>query len=315
MGTTTPQDDQFHALLKEYSYPLSLEGENTASRTLRLVGKNKRVLELGCSVGTQSKVLRHDLNCDVTGIEINPSAAEQARRYCSRVIVGNLDELDFRPLFPQEKFDVVLCADVLEHLYNPTSLLSRVKPLIDTNGYLIASIPNIVHIAILLEMLHGKFDYKNNGILDNSHIRFFTRKTIITSFTEAEFTIALLERSYARENETEFDLRNTINNASRIIEYIRTNNEECFTYHFIVKATPSQSSREELSILNAHMENSSLIALATDKERELAKLERRINELQSNLTWLENKTPVRIARWIMSLIHNKSRNLTSTKAT
>lgn len=273
---------------------------DTASRTLRLVGANKRVLELGCSVGTQSRVLRNDLNCEITGIEINHAAAEQAKRFCSKVIIGNLDNLDFSSIFAQQNFDVVLCSDVLEHLYNPTLLLSRVKPLIEKDGYLVASIPNIVHIAVIFEMLSGKFDYKDKGLLDNSHIRFFTRKSIIESFSAAGFKIEIIERNYARESETEFNLRKINDEDNKIIDYIRAHNEECFTYHFIVKATPSNESSDQIHNHNSNIEKSSLISLATSKERQLATLEKQISELKSNLAWLEMKLPIRFARWLRS---------------
>lgn len=305
MGTTTSQNDQFHELIKEYSYPLTLEGTDTASRTLRLVGTDKRVLELGCSVGTQSRVLRQDLNCDVTGIEINPAAADQAKSYCSKVIVGNLDELDFNSVLSQEKFDVVLCADVLEHLYNPTMLLSKVKPLIDENGYLVASLPNIVHAAVIFEMLRGKFNYSQKGLLDNSHIRFFTRTTIIDSFSAAGFKIDLLERGYARESETEFPIRNLNIEDKQVIEYIRTHNEECFTYHFIVKATPTDEPGDQILSHNAQVEKASLSALATDKERQLAILERQVNELKFDNARLEERLPMRIAKWLRSIVQGR----------
>lgn len=308
MGTTTSGNDQFHELLKEYSYPLSVEGNDTAARTLRLVGTDKRVLELGCSVGTQSRVLRQDLNCDVTGIEINPAAAEQARSYCSKVIVGNLDELDFDSALGRDKFDVVLCADVLEHLYNPTILLSKVKPLIDTKGYLVASLPNIVHAAVIFEMLRGKFDYRQKGLLDNSHIRFFTRRTIIDSFSAAGFKIDLLERGYARESETEFAIRNIKTEDKQVIEYIRTHNEECFTYHFIVKATPSSDPVDQILSHNAEVERRSLSALATDKEHQLAALERKVEDLRSDIAQIEERIPMRIARWFRVILREGWRN-------
>lgn len=306
MDTTMSATDQFHELLKEYAYPLSLEGNDTASRTLRLVGTNKRVLELGCSVGTQSKVLQQDLNCDVTGIEINPTAAEQAKRYCSKVIVGNLDEIDFDSILAQEKFDVVLCADVLEHLYNPTMLLSKVKRLIGASGYLVASLPNIVHASVIYEMLHGRFDYRQKGLLDNSHIRFFTRSTIINSFSSAGFKIDTLERGYARETETEFAIRNVSTEDERIIEYIRTHNEECFTYHFIVKATPSSETADRILMHNTEIDRDSVSRLATDKERKLADLEQKAKELRSRIVQLEERIPMRIENFFR-LIANRLR--------
>lgn len=287
--------------LKEYSYPLALQGNGTAAKTLRLVGNNKKVLELGCSVGTQSKILYEELKCDVTGIELNSHAARQAEPYCTNVIVGNLDTLDFETEFPSQKFDVILCADVLEHIYNPTALLKRVKPLVSPNGAIVASIPNITHIALIFEMLHGKFDYRDKGLLDDTHIRFFTRSSLIRSFTDAGFIISHIDRGLAGVNETEFSVNNSTQEDNDILDYIRTYNEECFTYHFIVKAYPSDAHEDEIMRLNSEFELSDVQKMVHDKERKITQLEKKIiqvekeaSRLSSQLYWLESKLPVKL---------------------
>lgn len=295
------------ASLKEYSYPLALEDNGTAAKTLRLVGINKKVLELGCSIGTQSKVLHEELGCAVTGIELNPLAARQAEAYCTSVVVGNLDQVDFEVEFPSQKFDVVLCADVLEHLYNPTALLRRIKTVIGPSGYVVASIPNVVHIALIFEMLHGKFDYRDKGLLDDSHIRFFTRSSLIRTFTDAGFTIDHLDRGLAGTYETEFAINNCTQKDHDVLDYIRGNNEECFTYHFIVKAFPSDAPIAEIQRHNSEFELSNVSTMIHDKEKQITQLEKQITQLSSHVHWLENKLLLRLANRLKSFLRGKKK--------
>ncbi len=298
------------ANLKEYSYYLDLDGTGTAAKTLRLVGNGKKVLELGCSVGTQSRVLSEKLGCEVTGVELNPMAAHQAEAYCSRVVVGNLDQFDFETEFQNEKFDVILCADVLEHIYDPTSLLRKAKSVISNNGYVVASIPNIVHIALIFEMLQGRFEYRDKGLLDDSHIRFFTRNTLIKNFSEAGFKIEHLDRGLIDPFNTEFTITADTPEDRAMLDYLRTHNKECFTYHFIVKATPSDATLAEIQHHNAEFDLSNITELdlsnitikAPDKDIIIDQLKKRVSQLSSHVEWLENKPIFRLAKSLKSFI-------------
>ena len=117
-----------------YQYSFNLQGSSAAARLARLVGKNKRVLELGCGPGSQSRVLRDELGCTVVGVEIDPSRAEKARAFCSAVHEADLEVQDIRELPDNEKFDVVTCADVLEHLKDPRNVLRGAKALLNDSA-------------------------------------------------------------------------------------------------------------------------------------------------------------------------------------
>jgi hypothetical protein len=104
--------------------------------------------------------------------------AELAAPDCERMIVGDLEQLDFSTTFNAERFNVIVAADVLEHLRDPWSLLERAHQIIDPSGHLVLSIPNVAHAAILAGLLNGHFDYQEKGLLDRTHLRFFTRSGI-----------------------------------------------------------------------------------------------------------------------------------------
>lgn len=140
---------------------------------VELTGKDKKVLEVGCATGYISKNLKKN-GCYVVGIEIDKNAAEVAKRYCDEVITGDIETLEL----PSDKFDVILFMDVLEHLKDPESVLKKVMNNLKEDGIVIVSVPNIANWKIRLNLLFGNFNYTTIGILDETHLRFFTYKTI-----------------------------------------------------------------------------------------------------------------------------------------
>lgn len=291
---------------KEYHYNLSLEEESTASRTMKLVGYGKRVLELGCSVGAQSKILVEQLGCSVVGVEINPNAAEKARNFCDKVLVGNLDKFDLGVELAGEQFDVVLCADVLEHLYSPTELIRKLKPILANDGYIVSSIPNIAHAALIFELANGKFDYRSRGLLDDTHIRFFTRKSLFSMFTDAGYLITHLDRGLAEPLETEFSVTTDFVKDRLFLDYIQTQNVEAHTYHFIVRANQSNLALDELRCINLDFEVRNLEIFKNEQHKIIEKSMCRLDEYYisypkaySDLQWLQN-TRLFKARMILS---------------
>lgn len=268
---------------KKYLYNITDDPNHSASKIFAWLQRGQEVLEVGCASGIQTRFLKENLRCRVTGIEIDELAAEDARPYCANLILGNIETLDLAEQLENKRFDVVTFADVLEHLYYPADALMKVRPFIKDGGYLIASIPNIAHAAICWELAHGRFDYQQYGLLDNTHIRFFTKKNIAKLFSEAGYKIVSWDRVSKLPKETEFDVHCGNNQSQAFLQWIEENNPEANTYQFIVKAQPTTS--HELAT-----EYQQLDALDTIK-----KLEARIGEitkqnmaLRSQLNWLEN---------------------------
>jgi SAM-dependent methyltransferase len=150
----------------------------TYDHAIELVGSDKLVLEFGCSTGYVSRALTQQ-GCRVVGVEIDPDAAFKARRYCEKVIEGDLDGVDVRKaLSGSESFDVLLFGDVLEHLKDPGSVLTWGRGLLKSDGYAVISFPNVAHGSVRLLLLLGVFQYEPTGILDETHLRLFTRASM-----------------------------------------------------------------------------------------------------------------------------------------
>lgn len=267
-------------MLKEYVYQIDLNGEETAARFLRLVGRDKAVLEMGCSSGTQTRILKEQLGCRVTAVEINPEAARTAWQYAEKIIVGNIEQIDFERELDGRRFDVITFADVLEHLYDPADTLRKIKAFLKPDGCIIATVPNFAHAAIAFEMASGRFEYRKTGLLDDTHIRFFTRGSIYQTFEKAGFQLVSLERSFVKAEESEFAIKIASDADRAMLDYIRQNNPESETYHFIVKALPSemvesaQVSRQELQAVED---------LARAKQAEIVRHESQAQGLKSEL--------------------------------
>jgi O-antigen biosynthesis protein len=165
-----------------------LDENSSIKKMLHLIGGGKRVIDFGCATGYLARLLRAR-GCEVTGIEINERAAKIAESFCEQVIVADLDYVTLTELLPDQKFDVAVFGDVLEHLRNPWEILEEVRQILTSDGYVVASVPNVGHGAVRLALLNGHFQYEPLGLLDNTHLRFFTRETVIDLFEQSGYTI------------------------------------------------------------------------------------------------------------------------------
>jgi 2-polyprenyl-3-methyl-5-hydroxy-6-metoxy-1,4-benzoquinol methylase len=145
-----------------------------------LPARAERVLEIGCGAGATLAWLRASGRAGhVTGVELSPEAAALARGQVDVLHEGDADRLIDHGL-PAEGYDLVLCLDVLEHLVDPWATVRRLQRVIRPGGRLIASLPNVRHASVVLPLLlRGEFRYAESGLLDRTHLRFFTRDSAL----------------------------------------------------------------------------------------------------------------------------------------
>jgi 2-polyprenyl-3-methyl-5-hydroxy-6-metoxy-1,4-benzoquinol methylase len=171
--------------------------------SLQLVGQYKSVLELGAASGHVTRALK-SLNNTVTAIERDGRFEPILTTIADHVVITDLDWLDLRQKLPSQKFDVVLAGDVLEHCQRPELVLLQLHDLLADEGYVVISLPNIAHADVRLALLTGKFEYRPTGLLDQTHLRFFTRDTITSFLIQNDFEVAEVFASTAALGTTEF---------------------------------------------------------------------------------------------------------------
>lgn len=175
---------------------LPLDENHSHSQIVKRVPRYARVLELGCGDGSMSRLLREHCQASIIGIDSNPDIVWQAQRYCDYVFTEDLDDPHSLDALQGEKFDVITLVDVLEHLRHPQDLLQRLKPLLMEESSLLFSIPNVAHASVRLELLNGNFDYEKAGILDTTHLRFFTLKSIRSLLDESGYDVCEVDYTW-----------------------------------------------------------------------------------------------------------------------
>ena len=168
-----------------------LQGSDSLSEIARRVGPGSTVLDLGAATGALGRRLR-EAGCTVDGVEHDAQAAAQARPFYRRLLELDLDRADLREQFPHAAYDVVVCADVLEHLRDPAGALATLRRALAREGQVVISMPNVAHLWMRLSLLAGRFEYAERGILDRTHLRFYTRRTLTALVRGAGLRIARL---------------------------------------------------------------------------------------------------------------------------
>ncbi len=123
--------------------------------------------------------------------------AKVAKKKLDKVIIRDIEKINLKNYFSHNYFDCIIFADILEHLKNPWFLLKNTTNFLNTNGVIIASIPNIRHFSIITDLfLKGYWPYRERGICDRTHLRFFALRNIKGMFRDAGLKITKIERNY-----------------------------------------------------------------------------------------------------------------------
>ena len=236
-----------------YQYEVDPNSDTAAARVIRMVGQGKRVLEIGPGPGSITRLLLKEGNCRVTGVEIDSDAIEIVAEFCERVFQADLNDSSWPQLLREEgRFEVIVAADVLEHLYDPWSTLTLMKQFVQDDGYIVISLPHVGYHGILACLLEEDFEYRDWGLMDRSHIRFFGIKNIEKLFQDAGLKIVEAQFVIVQPELSEFAKK-----WRRIPTDVRralSANRFGLVYQVVVKAVPSESQAKEVSLLSMSVE-------------------------------------------------------------
>jgi 2-polyprenyl-3-methyl-5-hydroxy-6-metoxy-1,4-benzoquinol methylase len=162
----------------QYEPVIDLSNENSShTRLIQLTGRGKNVLDVGCARGYVGSILIKHFSCTVSGIEADLEAAEMVRPIYQELVTGDVENAVILDRLRCGPFDAIIFGDVLEHLRQPERVLSAARPLLKPEGFVLISLPNVATLRLRLRFLLGQFEYTDQGIMDRTHLRFFTLKT------------------------------------------------------------------------------------------------------------------------------------------
>jgi 2-polyprenyl-3-methyl-5-hydroxy-6-metoxy-1,4-benzoquinol methylase len=164
------------------------DANNSWARMFDLVPERSRVLDVGCSTGGFGLALRELKGCEVVGVDLNADDVAVAATRLDEAVIA--DVTDPAALAPLGSFDVIVLADVLEHLPDPHAALQHaIRPRLRPDGVVVYSIPNMAHVSVRLDVLAGRFAYTDLGLLDRTHLHFYDRTEVRDLFARSGLRI------------------------------------------------------------------------------------------------------------------------------
>ena len=202
----------------------------------------RSVLDIGCGAGRLGEAIKARQQAEVVGIELDEGAAAAARSAHRPGFCRRCRALDL-PL-PPGRFDAIVCGDILEHLREPDRLLRQAQGVAGARRPLVASIPNVRHHSVVRSLLEGNWTYESAGLLDRTHLRFFTRREIEKLFFRAGFAIEEMrsvigpgDREALRERQGPVQVGPAVASAG----FPSKRPPSYYTYQYLVRARPAAS--------------------------------------------------------------------------
>lgn len=218
-------------IVMKYDFSLEIDTHNSVSLILKQIKPGTKVLEFGPAMGRMTKYLQEELECEVSIVEIDEEGYESSMQFAVNGFLGNAETMEWVDKFKGCEFDYITFADVLEHLRNPEDVLMKARSLLNNDGRIIISVPNIANNAVIIDLINNRFDYREVGLLDHTHIHFFTYYTLKEMISKCDLVIFNERATYAQPYETEFGNDYTV--ISREMENILKNKDFGAVYQFV----------------------------------------------------------------------------------
>jgi len=224
--------DDLHVYLRSIA-----EGERTSLSVLAgLVHRGATVLDLGCGSGALGQFLKETRDCTSDGVTLSQAEADHAQPHYRTVEVADLETADLRSMFASKRYDYIVCADVLEHLRRPENVLQVCRELLAPDGKLLISVPNAAYAGLLAELLEGELRYREEGLLDRTHLRFFTRRSLVRFMAEQRWELDAVDTITRELPESEFQV--AFDSLPPTVARHLLGAPDALTYQFICVARP-----------------------------------------------------------------------------
>nr|WP_297425908.1 class I SAM-dependent methyltransferase [uncultured Actinotalea sp.] len=257
-----------------YDATFDVEADNNSHALMvHLVGADRRVLDVGCATGYLGAALK-ERGCTVSGVEIDPEAAVRAREVLDEVVVADLASVRLTEHFEPGSFDVVVLGDVLEHLTDPLRLLRDARDVLVPGGSVVISLPNVSHADVRLALLQGRWRYGDRGLLDRTHVVFFTVDSLLRLLAAAGLVAVDLRRTTTPPLTTEVEV-DPGSLPEGVLEWVSAQ-PEATTYQFVLRAVVDDADGRVLAVA---AERDALRSTVRDLRVQVGRLEERLAEV------------------------------------
>jgi len=188
----------------KYAREITLDIEDSLLKIVQKIDENSVILDVGCSSGALGRYLVGHKACIVDGVDIDPSAIDVCQPEYRKVVIRNLESESIAADFQEGAYDYIVVADVIEHISYPKYLLEQLRQLVKPHGKIIFSVPNITHIASAIELLNGQLNYSQSGLLDSTHVRFYSYQGLVDTLAASGIYVWNVDTVQRNLSETEF---------------------------------------------------------------------------------------------------------------
>lgn len=232
-----------------YEYDIDLTSDVAPARVIRMIKEGSKVLEIGAGPGSITRHLSGTLGCEVVALEIDPTAIEKLRPFAKSVYAMDLNDPNWSDMVKAKDgtFDYVIAADVLEHVYDPWAVLGGMKNLLNDSGSVVLSLPHVGHAAVAGCLIDEDFEYRQWGLLDRTHVRFFGIKNVQNLYASQGMSIEQAEFVVRTPEMTEF-----VQRWNRLPSDVRSalqRNRFSHVYQVVSRAVPSDRAKNNIYLM------------------------------------------------------------------
>lgn len=266
--------------MNKYDFGYELIPDTTIAWAYKKITEHSVVLELGPANGNLVKHLSMEKQCLVDIIEIDEEAGKQAQKFARKGCIGeeegNLDNFRWFHKLKTEKYDYIVILDVLEHLRNPEKVLKKLRELLKDHGEILLSVPNVAHNSVILELLQNRFRYTDVGLLDSTHLKFFTYTSFKDMAHAAGFIVAEEEIRYSQVGTNEIET--FYEDVPRDVQAFLKTRQMGEAYQFLLTLQCGTEEKKSLLLQDQYDQKQYVFHVFNDNKQLI--FEKRINPLQ-----------------------------------
>lgn len=292
--------------MSHYSNHLFTPGSNNNSwsHLYEYINNGDRVLDVGCSSGHFGEALIQLKGCKVTGIDLDVDDIASAKKVLTEAYVMNVD--DMKNMVSLGKFDVIIFADVIEHLIDPRQTLKNMRKLLKKDGRIIFSIPHMGHVSVRLDLLGGEFAYRDKGLLDRTHLHFYDSKEVQDVFSDSGYVINKIDPVVSEYPTKIIDNKLSklgLKSSTAFIEKLKGSNADIFQFIGYATISDGQNTKTTKARTKYTMPQDEIMAYSKAVLRENRRLWEKEQKLHTRNVELERQLEsyLRLRKWFKFL--------------